>query len=95
LVQSLEQAEYAAETIQLHLRAVIRFGTWLQRRRITISEVNEATVDRYVQHERQKSPSVSGPRPYKAIGLRHLLSVLRQQGVIVFPIDPGPLSSVE
>jgi hypothetical protein len=49
----------------------------------------------YSQHEQQKSVSVSGPRPYKAIGLRHLLSVLRQQGVIAVPTDPGPFSSVE
>jgi len=95
LVQSLEQAEYAAETIRLHLRAVMRFGRWLQRRKITLSDVNEATVDRYIQHEQQKLPRVSGPRPYKAIGLRHLLSVLRQQGIIAVPTDPGPFSSVE
>ena len=63
---------------------------WLQRRKITLSDVNEATVDRYIQHEQQKSPSVSGGRPYKAIGLRHLLSVLRQQDVIAAPLDPGP-----
>jgi site-specific recombinase XerD len=74
---------------------VIRFGKWLQRRKITISEVTEATVERYVQHVQQKSPNVFGPYPYKAIGLRHLLSVLRQQGVIAVPIDTGPLSSVE
>ena len=95
LVQSLEQAEYAAETIRQHLRAVMRFGTWLQRWRITLGDVNEATVARYVQHAQQQAPSVTGPRPYKAIGLRHLLSVLRQQDVIAAPIDPGPFSSVE
>ena len=95
LVQSLEQAEYAAETIRQHLRAVMRFGTWLQRRRITLGDVNEATVARYVQHAQQQALSVTGPRPYKAIGLRHLLSVLRQQDVITAPLDPGPFSSVE
>jgi hypothetical protein len=95
LVQSLEQAEYAAETIRLHLRAVIRFGRWLQRRKVTLSDVNEATVECYVQHEQQKTPSSSGPRPYKAIGLPHLLRVLRQHGVIAVPLNTGPRSSVE
>lgn len=95
LVQSLEQAEYAAETIRLHLRAVIRFGKWLQRRKITLGEVNETTVAGYVQHEQRKRPIRSGPRPYKAIGLRHLLRALRQHGVIIVPLDADPHSSVE
>jgi site-specific recombinase XerD len=95
LVQNLEQAEYAAETIRLHLRAVIRFGKWLQWRKITLGEVNETTVERYVQHEQQKTLSSFGPRPYKAIGLRHLFHVLQQHGAISAPIDTGPRSSVE
>ena len=95
LVQSLEQAEYTAETIRQHLRAVIRFDTWLQRRKIALRDINEATVARYVQHAQQQTPSVTGPRPYKAIGPRHLLSVLRQQDVIATPLDPGPFSSAE
>lgn len=95
LVQSLEQAEYAAETIRLHLRAAVRFSKWLQRRKITLSDVNEATVECYVQHEQRKTPSSSGPRPYKAIGLRRLLRVLRQHSALSAPIDTGARSSVE
>jgi len=95
LVWNLEQAEYAAETIRLHLRAVTRFGTWLQRRRITLGDLSEVTVERDVQSVRQQSSSVSGALPYKAIGLRHLLKVLWQQGIIAVPIDTGPSSSVE
>lgn len=95
LVQSLEEAEYAAETIRQHLRAVIRFGTWLQRQRITLGDVNEATVTCYIQHAQQQASSVSRPRPYKAIGLRHLLTVMRQQGVIAIQNVPDPVSSVE
>ncbi|NOT54378.1 MAG: tyrosine-type recombinase/integrase [Deltaproteobacteria bacterium] len=95
VVQSLEHAEYAAETVRQHLLAVLRFGTWLQRQRITLGDISEATVTRYVQHAQQQAPSVTGPRPYKAIGLRHLLSVLRQQGVIAVRSAPHPVSSVE
>ena len=95
LVQSLEHAEYAAETIRLHLRAAVRFSKWLQRRKITLSDVNGALAACYVQHEQRKTPSSSGPHPYKAIGLRRLLHVLRQHGAISAPIDPGACSSVE
>jgi integrase/recombinase XerD len=97
LVTSLEQAGYAVETIRLHLRAVTRFGTWLQRRPIILSDVSEATVEQYVHGlSRQKSSCLShGRLPYKALGLRHLLTVLRQQGVVAVPIAESPQSSVE
>ncbi len=95
LVRSLEQAGYAAETIQLHLRAVTRFGRWLQQRKLPLGELSEVTVARYVQSMQRQTSHDSGPLPYKATGLRHLLNVLRQQGVIVVPRDPGPSSSVE
>lgn len=92
LVQSLERAEYAAETIRLHLRAVTRFGRWVQRRRIPLEDLTEETVVRYVQSLQQPSRTV-GPRRCKALGLCHLLTVLRQQGVILVPHEPPPSSS--
>jgi site-specific recombinase XerD len=95
LVRSLEQAEYAAETIRLHLRAVTRFGRWLQRRKITLDDLTERTVARYVQSVQRRTSRDSGLLPYKATGLRHLLNVLREQGVVAVPRDPGPSSSVE
>ena len=94
LVRSLERAEYAAETIRLHLRAVTRFGRWVQRRRIPLEDLTEETVVRYVQSLQQPART-AGPRRCKALGLRHLLTVLRQQGVIIVPRDTGPTSSVE
>lgn len=94
LVRSLEQAEYATETIRLHLRAVTQFGRWLQRRRIPLGALTEATVTRYVQSLQQPARTTERRR-CKALGLRHLLTVLRQQGVILVPPEPAPSSRVE
>jgi integrase/recombinase XerD len=97
MAEALQEAQYSTATIRLHLRAADRFGTWLQKNKIAIADVSNATVDRYIQGlDRQFPTSVpNGRLPNSALGLRHLVEVLRQAGRLEPARTTGPQSSVE
>jgi integrase/recombinase XerD len=97
MAEALQQAQYSTATIRLHLRAADRFGKWLQKHKIAIAEVSNATVARYIQGlDRQFPASVPiGRLPNSARGLRHLIEVLRQAGCLEPARATEPQSSVE
>ena len=70
IAKALAEAHYATATIRLHLRAAGHFGVWLEENNITLADVTEVTVDRYVQGlDRPCSRSTpQGRLPHSALG---------------------------
>src|ERR1051325_1661917 len=79
VANALHQAGYSTGTIRLHLRAADHFGAWLLKQKIDISSVNDSVVERYVQGlgRLRSGCSPDGRLPHAALGLQHLLEVLR------------------
>lgn len=96
LAAQLQQQRYAKRTIQMYLRAVDTFGAWLQQQAIPISALDEALVTRYVASlaRRPIKGAPSGALPHEALGLTHLLRLLRQQQVIAPPHSEPPTTPV-
>jgi len=95
LVTALQQQRYATDTIQRYLHSADAFGRWLNTQQIPLSAINEDTIARYVSSlERRKVCSCPhSVLPHKAVGLDHLLRLLRQQN-IVMPSHPGAAATV-
>src|SRR5262245_15430348 len=79
IAQMLQTQEYAAATIRVYLRNSAHFGRWLIHRRIPVATVTDATVDQYLRY---CSRLPSGRLPKAAHGLWHLVTLLREQGVV-------------
>jgi integrase/recombinase XerD len=94
---ALHQAQYSTASIRLHLRAADHFGGWLQEKSIALEDVDEAVVARYLEGlNRQYSRSTPrGRRPNSALGLAHLIEILRQAEVLKPAPAAEPQSSVE
>ncbi len=84
LITTLQAQRYAPDTIRQYLNGADGFGRWLSHQGLALSETDEATVNRYVVSlGRQSYPSQINGRVHRAaIGLSHLLEVLREQGII-------------
>jgi len=97
IAQALHEARYSTATIRLHLRAADRFGAWLRTQKIALADLSNAIVDRYIQGlDRQWPASVpNGKLPNSALGLRHLVEVLRQAERQHPATAAEPQSSVE
>ena len=97
IAQALHEARYSTATIRLHLRAADRFGAWLRTQKIALADLSNAIVDRYIQGlDRQWPASVpNGKLPNSALGLRHLVEVLRQAERLHPATAAEPQSSVE
>jgi integrase/recombinase XerD len=97
VAEALGQARYSTASIRLHLRAADHFGAWLQENNIAIDDVSEVTVASYIQGlNRQCSRSTPhGRLPHSALGLRHLVEVLREAKVLKPATAADPQSSVE
>jgi integrase len=97
LVSALQQQRYATHTIQKYLHAADAFGRWLITHLIALSEVNEAVITRYVSaFPRRKVPGYApGAPPHEAAGLKHLLTLLRQQGVTPLDQPCSPTTPIE
>jgi site-specific recombinase XerD len=97
LVSALQQQRYATHTIQKYLHAADAFGRWLITHLIALSEVNEAVIVRYVStFPRRKVPGYApGAPPHEAAGLKHLLTLLRQQGVTPLDQPCSPTTPME
>jgi len=87
----LEQLGYSTGSIRLHLRAADHFGTWLLEENIEVHDINDTVVDRYLMGlGRQHSAcSPEGRLPHTALGLRHLLEILRHRGAVKAPVKAG------
>ena len=96
VAKALERAQYSTASIRLHLRAADHFGAWLQEKNIALVDVSEVTVDSYMRGlARQYSRSTpNGRPPNSALGLRHLVEVLRQAEVLKPVRAADPQSSV-
>ena len=80
----LWQQGYARSTIRLHLRAINHFDAWLLKEGLSLKDISNSVVDRYLKGlDRQFSPSCpEGRLPHKALGLPELVEFLRRQGVL-------------
>ena len=80
----LHRNGYARSTIRRHLRAADRFGAWIVKQGMSIVDINASIVDRYLEGlGRQFFPSrLGGTLPDKASGLRQMVEMLSQQGVL-------------
>jgi hypothetical protein len=80
----LHRNGYSRSTIRRHLRAADRFGAWILKEGMSIVDINASIVDRYLKGlGRQFFPSCLGGRlPDKASGLRQMVEMLSEQGVL-------------
>src|ERR1700724_2580768 len=80
----LHRNGYARSTIRRHLRAADRFGAWILKEGMSIVDINASVVDRYLEGlGRQFFPSrLGGTLPDKASGLRQMVEMLSQEGVL-------------
>jgi site-specific recombinase XerD len=79
IAQTMQAQGYAAATIRIYLRNTAHFGRWLERHHIAVASVTNATVERYLRHCGRLP---SGQLPKAVHGLRDLVTLLREQGII-------------
>jgi site-specific recombinase XerD len=97
LAETLHAQRYTTHTIQKYLHAADAFGRWLAARRIPLPDVQEALLAQYVASlgRRKVGPTAHERLPHEAVGLKHLLTVLRHRGVIAPPVLSGPATPTE
>ena len=97
VANALDQIGYSTGSIRLHLRAADHFGAWLLEQKIEIQDINDPVVDRYLRGlGRQRSAcSPKGRLPHTALGVRHLLEILRQRGAVKAPASDGSQTVVD
>jgi site-specific recombinase XerD len=97
IAAELRQQGYARSTIGRHLRAADHFGAWLLKEGLSLKDISEPIVDRYLNGlDRLFSPSSPrGRLPHKAFGLSELVEFLRQQGVLQADIERQPLTALD
>jgi site-specific recombinase XerD len=97
LVQTLERQRYQRDTIRRYLYAVDTFDRWLVAHDLTVTEINEAVLARYVASQGYRTIRTTGQKhlPQTAVGVFHLLILLRAQGVIPPPTPPVPTTPTE
>src|ERR1700757_466334 len=93
----LWQQGYPRNTIRLHLRAINHFDAWLLKEGLSLKDISNSVVDRYLKGlDRQFSPSCpEGRLPHKALGLPELVEFLRRQGVLRADVEQRQLTSAE
>lgn len=97
-VDYLRTQRYADGTIRDLLSALAHFGHWTQIKDLDVSNINEAMVDRFIRahlpHCRCPAPCCHGvKRSHSA--LKHLLCILRQEGLFRAPRTRATPVSVE
>lgn len=85
----MEEERYSKGIIRRAVRAVVRFGKWLEDKTIATSGVNEEVIASYVDELRLEDPAAS-PRNHKRnrAALRLLLAELRERGAAAPPSVP-------
>jgi site-specific recombinase XerD len=83
-VQTLQHHRYQRDTIRRYLVAVDTFAQWLVAHHLTVAAIDDAVLARYVASRGYRTIRTTGYKklPHTAVGLSHLLVVLRTQGVI-------------
>lgn len=94
-VEMLQRQGYGRRVIRHHIRAVDVFGRWLKRRQLVASQVDEATVSRFVAGLGRYTTRL---RPHGrlrdlAFGARKLAAMLWQQGVARCAEPPPPTAT--
>jgi len=94
IAAELQQQGYARSTIRRHLRAADHFGAWLVKQGLSLKDIGEPLVDRYLKGlNRQFSSSCPGGRLlHKALGIPELVRFLRRQGVLQTNVEQQQLS---
>jgi len=97
VASSLDRSGYSRDGIRLHLRAADHFGAWLLEHKIEVPDINDAVVERYVQglDRLHSASSPQGRLPHTALGLRHLLEVLRHGGAVKSPTEDAEQTIVD
>jgi site-specific recombinase XerD len=76
------------------IRHVADFGCWLQRRNLSVADINQQLIDEFVRQRRQRNRKGRG----EATALQRLLVQLRGAGIIPAPkqdVDQNPLLRME
>lgn len=96
LVSALQQQRYASHTIQKYLHAADAFGRWLNTQQLALYDVNEGVIARYVStlQRRKVHSRPRGAPPHEAVGLKHLLTLLRHQGIAAPPQRDLPTTAI-
>jgi len=74
-VTSLQQQGYRTKTITQHVYRLRRFGQWLQRKRLTLENIDEKIVADFIRRTRPRDAHDGLPQV-----LRRLLGILRRAG---------------
>lgn len=93
----LEQCGYSKNSIRDKLHAADEFGWWLHKKGLSLADVGEDTVARYVAGF-PRIPCAGKPAgrlPQVAIGLSSLVSFLREQGAIPLSSFTLPVTKME
>jgi len=79
IAQALHAHGYSAVTIRTYLRNSAHFGQWLTHHNLPLAAVTNATVDQYLSHCGRLP---SGRLPKAVRGLRQLVTLLREYGLV-------------
>jgi site-specific recombinase XerD len=90
IAAELERQGYARQGIRRRLHAADVFGQWLVEEGLSLADVTDSVVDRYIASiARRASPRRSrGRLAHNARGIHHVAELLRKQGVTP-PEPPG------
>lgn len=98
--RALWEADYAKITVRQHLRAAEHFVYWFRQHGITLSEVDERVLARFVTHLNQcECPHYGHVKTEVTRGARLFVNHLREIGCIFAPVpkdsaDPELLSAL-
>ena len=87
----LREHGYSRGSTYVHLHIVADFSRWLRRRRLDVGDVDECTVERYLQSRRRFVDRYRGASfvPYKFLGM------LRDQGIVNHKSMPVAVDACE
>lgn len=83
LATELQLQDYSCKSIRRQLHNADSFGWWLAEQNLSVSDITDEVVGRYVSgmHRSTRAGSAQGYRAHNARGLPRLLNLLRGSGV--------------
>ena len=95
MATELQSQEYSRKSIRRQLRNADSFGRWLTARNLTLDEITDDLLGRYIGglHRSARTGYAKGYCPHNGRGLPRILDLLRGSGVlppIVALTQPGP-----
>ena len=97
LAASLKQQNYSDNTIRGYLRSAARFNVWLVENQLSVAEAGETAVSRYFD-SLKKATVIGEPTvqfPDQAVGLTHLVKILRRNLVLAPAAPPMTVPPTE